>query len=90
MSNRATAGELGQEYAKLEKAYSEAVTAAAQSLELTLAAEQAVKAGGGDKAFAMLVEAGRLAVAAMDKQKATQTELDKVKKQAWEWYEVAL
>ena len=90
MSNRPTAYELGQEYAKLEKAHAEAETASTQAIELTLAAEQAFKAGPSDKAWAMVVEAGRLAVAAMDKKNATQKELDTVKKQARKWYGVAL
>jgi len=90
MSKRPTAYELGQEYAKLEKAHAEAETASTQAIELTLECEQAVKAGGGPTAYAMFVEATRRAVVAHTKHQEIRKELDQIKKQAWKWYGVAI
>ena len=86
MRNRPTAYELGQEYAKLEKAYAEANTALTIANDLVLACLKA----SGPTAHAMYVETGRRAIVLANKTQEIRKELDQIKKQAWKWYGVAV
>ncbi len=90
MKNIPTAYELGQQYAELEKAHAAALAVSAKAVDLCLALEKAARGGGGPQAFEMYIEAGKKAVAASDKTRALETELAKVKKNAWKWYGVYL
>ena len=94
MSNRPTADELGQEFAKLEKVYAEAVADCTHAMQQMVAALSNPnfyyideKGQGGNKHSRAWGEASSLA---LDKQKQAKRALDKVKKQAWKWYGVAL
>ena len=94
MNNRPTAYELGQEYAKLEKAYAEVSAEHTEALQQMIAAlanpnfYYIDESGqGGNKHSRAWGEAStRL----MHKQQQVKKELDKVKKQAWKWYGVAI
>jgi len=86
MSKRPTAYELGQEYAKLEKAYAEANTALKVANDLLLACLKA----SGPTADAMYVATGRRAIELANTTTQTRKELDQIKKQAWKWYGVAI
>ena len=90
MKNIPTAYELGQQYAELEKAHAKALVVSTKAGDLFLALEKAARGGGGPQAFEMFIEAGKKAVAASDKTRALETELAKVKKNAWKWYGVYL
>jgi hypothetical protein len=89
VKNIPTAYELGQQYAELQKAHSEALAVSTKAGELFLALDKAAR-GGGPQAFEMFIEAGKKAVAASDKTRALEAELAKVKKNAWKWYGVYL
>ena len=86
MSKRPTAYELGQEYAKLEKAYAEASTALTTATDLMLACLSA----SGPTADAMYVATGRRAIELSNKTTEIRKELDTIKKQARKWYGIAL
>jgi hypothetical protein len=90
MNNRPTAYELGQEYAKLEKAYDEALAASEKTLALATVAREAWEASGADMAYSIFMLAAADCFNARDKEMALKKELDKVKKQAWRWYGVAI
>lgn len=90
MKNIPTAYELGQQYAELEKAHAEALVVLTKAGDLFQALHKAARDGGGPLAFAMFIEAGKKADAALWKAKALETELAKVKKNAWKWYGVYL
>ena len=94
MSNRPTAYELGQEYAKLEKAYDLAVAECTHAMQQQIVAlanpnfyymdHRGVMGNEQSRAW------GNAILLLMDKQNQAKRELDKVKKQAWKWYGVAI
>lgn len=90
MKNIPTAYELGQQYAELQKAHAKAAAVSSKAVQLALALDKAAKSGGGAQAFVMWVEATKKAIAASDKTQALETELAKIKKNAWKWYGVYL
>ena len=85
---------MGQEYAKLEKAYAEVSAEHTQALQQMIAALSNPslyyideKGRGGNKhSRAWGEESTRL----MQKQQQVKKELDKVKKNAWKWYGVSI
>ena len=90
MSKRPTAYELGQEYAKLEKAHAEALAASQKTETLATVAREVWETSGADMAYSITMLAIRDWITARDKEIALKKELDKVKKQAWKWYGVAI
>ena len=94
MSERPTAKQLGQEYAKLEKAYAKVSAKHTQALQQMVAALSNPKfyyidergRSGNDHSRAM----GEASTRLMREQQQVKKELDKVKKQAWKWYGIAL
>ena len=94
MSERPTAKQLGKEYAKLEKAYAEVSAEFTQALQQMVAALSNPKfyyidergRSGNDHSRAM----GEASTRLMRKQQQVKKELDKVKKQAWKWYGIAI
>ena len=94
MSERPNAKQLGQEYAKLEKAYAKVSAKHTQALQQMVAALSNPKfyyidergRSGNDHSRAM----GEASTRLMREQQQVKKELDKVKKQAWKWYGIAL
>ena len=90
MRNRPTADELGQEYAKLEKAHAEAVaTYTAEFAELIAAIDNALKFRS-ETSIPLLVQFQNRKQYTDKRLKKMQKELDKVKKKAQKWYGIAL
>jgi hypothetical protein len=90
MSKRPTAYELGQEYAKLEKAHAGELAANQKAKDLALLMAEMFREFGTDLAESLFAEAFFAYEELRVKEKALKAELDRVKKSAWKWYGVAI